>query len=163
MIMRIIMATDISLADKFTEVDKIFQYTINYFQERNYGKSVVEAAGAIVCQNDYQLQFIGLGQYYGSRKKYINFLFKFDFEEAKRMTTEAVVEKSIALLIEAAKKFTELKIRGFDAAAFVSDLEEYLAKVYFARQHGYTEQFPELNADTVEYMRKKWETFLKNG
>ena len=60
----------------------------NFFQDRNYGSSINEISGGLVCQTPFQLQFIGLGQTYYKRKKLISFGVKLDYDFVKDSDAE---------------------------------------------------------------------------
>jgi hypothetical protein len=133
-----------------------------FFQKKDYGSYVREISGGLVCETDYQLRFIGLGQEYNKRKKMISFLVKMDYDFVKDSDETVVYEKSINTIIDAFKEFSKLGIKDFNVDEFIKDFTEYIALVKNASDDELEKLLPPLNDATLKVYDAKWKKFLND-
>jgi hypothetical protein len=134
----------------------------NFFQDKSYGVSVSEIAGRLVCVDDFQLQFIGLGTAFNSRKMTISSLVKVDYEWVKVSDEVLIRTECKRLLLETFVGFSQLDIKDFDVAAFVADFKEFLRIIEETKPEKLIDVLPPLNAETLAVYDKKWKRFLKS-
>jgi len=134
----------------------------NFFQDRNYGTSVSEISGGLVCQTPFQLQFIGLGQTYYKRKKLISFGAKLDYDFVKDSDETTVYEKSIEIILESFREFSKLDIKDFNIDKFIDDFSEYVSLVQDASKDELEKLLPPLNDATIRVYDGKWKKFLND-
>jgi len=147
------------------KVQRLFNDLIlsqKFFQKKDYGSSVKEISGGLVCETDYQLRFIGLGQEYNKRKKMISFLVKLDYDFVKDSDETAVYEKSINTIIGAFKEFQKFGIKDFHVDEFIKDFTEYISLVRNASDDELEKLLPSLNDATLKVYDAKWKKFLND-
>lgn len=147
------------------KIQKLYKDLIlsqNFFQDRNYGSSINEISGGLVCQTPFQLQFIGLGQTYYKRKKLISFGVKLDYDFVKDSDETAVYEKSINTIIGAFKEFQKFGIKDFHVDEFIKDFTEYISLVRNASDDELEKLLPPLNDATLKVYDAKWKKFLND-
>jgi hypothetical protein len=162
MIISLNFSTEPSLHLKFQNLYNELVLLQNFYQDKDYGSSVSEIAGSLICKTPYQLQFVDLTVEYSKRKKLISFASKIDIEWVEAHDEDAVRTECKKILKETLAGFSQLNIKDFDLFTFIIDFNEFLHIMESNTVEQIKEIMPPLNSNTLKVYEEKWKRFLKS-
>ncbi|QGW28309.1 hypothetical protein [Phnomibacter ginsenosidimutans] len=162
MIISLNFSTEPSLHLKFQNLYNELSFLQNFYQDREYGSSVVEIAGSLICKTPYQLQFVDLSVEHIKSKKLISFASKIDIEWVEEHDEHAVRTECKKKLKDTIAGFNQLGIKDFDLSAFITDFNEFLRIIENNTLEQTKETMPPLNSKTLKVYEEKWKRFLNS-